>query len=340
MKIALYLGGTSMERDVSLISGKFIGEALKDLGHQVLYIDPATSVDQISTQIDNNFDIDISPPSLDEIQEFNHQHLLDLLREREVSSADFHFIGLHGGIGENGLLQGLFEHLGFKYNGPNASASSVAMNKHLTKQIMVAQGIPTPEWLIVNRRQWEETPAKVRATIEEKFTPSIVVKPNSQGSTIGLTILQTLDGLDTAVEKAFECDSTVMVEQFIPGREITASILGSEALPLIEIKPKHGIYDYQCKYAEGMSQYDVPAQLEEAKTKTIQNFALRLFQSIGASGYSRVDFRLSPALEPLCLEINTLPGMTKTSLVPKAANAAGISFGKLLNHIIQHGQRV
>ncbi|MBS1271885.1 MAG: D-alanine--D-alanine ligase B [Candidatus Marinimicrobia bacterium] len=338
MKIAVYRGGTSMERDVSLISGRYIGEALKGMRHEVLYIDPAFPPKQIKQQVDNNYDIDLEPPSLEEIKELNHRNIFELLLDETVESCDFHFIGLHGGIGENGLLQGMMEHLGYKYNGPNASASSLAMDKHLTKQIMVAQGIPTAEWLIVTQSQWKNNPARVRATIQEKFTPKIVVKPNSQGSTIGLTILGNLENLENALKKAFEYDEKVMVETFIPGREITASILGNEALPLIEIKPQHGVYDYECKYSEGMSQYEVPAQLDEKMTKEIQNHAIRLYHSIGAGGYSRVDFRLSEVDEPLCLEVNTLPGMTKTSLVPKAAKAAGFSGEKLLEKIIEFGQ--
>ncbi|MCF7803262.1 MAG: D-alanine--D-alanine ligase [Candidatus Marinimicrobia bacterium] len=339
MKIAVYRGGTSMERDVSLNSAKFIGDTLAQMEHEVLYVDPAFSPEQFNEKSAVDYSIEGEPPSLDEIRELNHRHIFQLLLHEKVAAADFHFIGLHGGIGENGLLQGMFEHLGYQYNGPNASASAVAMDKHLTKQIMVAQGIPTAEWLMVSQSRWKENSSKVRAIIEEKFTPGIVVKPNSQGSTIGLTILHSLAGLAEALEKAFEYEDQVMVEQYIPGREITASVLGKEALPLVEIKPKHDIYDYECKYGEGMSSYEVPADLKDPETEEIQQYALRLFNSIGASGYSRVDFRLSTGGEPLCLEINTLPGMTGTSLVPKAAKAAGLTNKELLLRIIDYGQK-
>ena len=338
MKIALYLGGTSAERDVSLQSGKFIGKALVELGHEVLYVDPALSPERNTMQIQADESITDAPPSLAELEEMNHSHIFQLLLEPEIASCDFHFIGLHGGIGENGILQGMFEHLGYKFNGPGYSASALAMDKHLSKQLMVAQEIPTPEWMLVTAEVWANSPEKVRAHVDEKFTPPVVVKPNSQGSTIGLTIVNDLKKLPEALDTSFQYDNRTLVEQFIPGRELTVAILNNQAMPVIEIKPKRDLYDYKSKYTSGMSEYEVPAHIKDGIRDKLHNYSMRIFTAIGAHGYSRVDYRMSDGGEPFCLEVNTLPGMTNTSLVPKAAKAAGIEFGELLSRIIEAGR--
>ncbi len=338
MTIALYIGGTSAERAVSVSSGKYIGKALEQLGYSVLYIDPALPPENIDTPLQNDVSIEEAPPETATMANWDHTNIFRILLDARVAACDFHFIGLHGGIGENGILQGMFEHLGYRFNGPGYSASAVAMNKHLSKQIMVAQAIPTPEWLFLEQPDWQAAPHQVRAYVEEKFTPPVVIKPNSQGSTIGLTILSELDDIGSALEKAFTYDHQVIVEQYIPGNEMTAAVLGEEALPLIRIKPKSGLYDYRSKYSEGQTEYEVPAQVSNEITGRLQQYALRFFQSIGATGYSRVDFRLTEAGDAFCLELNTLPGMTATSLVPKAATAAGISFEALLERIVELGR--
>lgn len=335
MKIALYLGGTSTEREVSLISGRNIGIALREAGHEVLFVDPALPPEQIvinPNQLSNSGKHPSANVTLD------HTQIFQLLLDERIAGCDFHFIGLHGGIGENGVLQGMMEHLGYQFNGPGYSASAVAMDKHLSKEIMVAQAVPTPEWLIVSQGLWTASPEEVRLTVKDRFHLPVVIKPNAQGSTIGLTIIQQLDELDDALDRAFTFDRHVLAEQYVPGSEITAAILGDKPLPLIRIKPKSGLYDYESKYSAGKTNYEVPAKLGGPLTEQIQMYALRLFRSIGARGYSRVDFRLTEGGEPLCLEINTLPGMTATSLVPKAAAAAGMSFGQLLERLIELGQ--
>lgn len=338
MKIALYLGGTSTERDVSVISGRNIGTALQEAGHEVLYVDPALPPENIGTDPDQQGLIGEQPPGDREVAQLDHTQIFRLLLDERIAVCDFHFIGLHGGIGENGILQGMMEHLGYRFNGPGYSASAVAMDKHLSKEIMVAQAVPTPEWLVVTRSRWAADPDEVRLVVEKKFNLPVVIKPNAQGSTIGLSIIRETHELHDALDQAFRYDHRVLVEQYVPGSEITAAILDEEPLPLIRIQPKSGLYDYESKYSEGRTEYEVPASLQDALTDQIQMYALRLFRSIGARGYSRVDFRLTEEGEALCLEINTLPGMTTTSLVPKAAGAAGISFTGLLERIIQLGR--
>lgn len=338
MKIAVYLGGTSMERDVSLTSGKNIGEALASLGHDILYVDPAFPPEYITSSLDGNIDVDVEPPTLEEVRELHHEHIFRLLLDERIATCDFHFIGLHGGIGENGLLQGMFEHLGYHFNGPGFSASAVAMDKHLSKQVMIAQKIPTPTWTMIRQNRWKKESEKILAAIQSKYALPVVIKPNSQGSTIGLTVLQAFDELQQAIEKAFRYDDRILIEEYIAGREITAAILNGTPLPLVEIKPKHGIYDYECKYKKGMSEYEAPAQILDSLREKIQSHAFTLYQSIEAKGYSRIDFRLSGEGLPYCLEMNTLPGMTATSLVPMAARAYGMEFGELLEAIIEYGR--
>ncbi len=338
MRIAVYLGGTSMERDVSLTSGKNIGEALAALGHEILYVDPAFPPEQITASLHKNIDVDVEPPTLEELRELHHEHIFRLLLDARIAACDFHFIGLHGGIGENGLLQGMFEHLGYHFNGPGFTASAVAMDKHLSKQVMIAQKIPTPTWTMIRLERWRKEKSAVLEQIQKQYQTPLVIKPNSQGSTIGLTVLKSLENLQSAVDKAFNYDDRILVEEYIAGREITAAILNGTPLPLVEIKPKHGIYDYECKYKKGMSEYETPAKVPEELRNRIQAHTFSLYRSVEAKGYSRVDFRVSDDGKPYCLEMNTLPGMTSTSLVPMAAKAYGLEFGELLEAIIQYGR--
>lgn len=338
MKIAVYLGGTSMERDVSLISGKNIGEALASLGHEIVYVDPALSPEYITSSLNEGIHVDAEPPTLEELSELRHEHIFRLLLDAEVASCEFHFIGLHGGIGENGLLQGMFEHLDYAFNGPGFSASAVAMDKHLSKQVMISQKILTPGWEMIRRHRWDQQQGEVTESVVQQYDVPLIVKPNSQGSTIGLTVLRNFDDLQDAIDKAFRFDDRVLIEEFIPGREITAAILDQEALPLVEIKPKHGIFDYECKYSKGMTEYITPADLDPVLTEQIKLQASRLYDSLDAKGYSRIDFRVDEDDNAYCLEMNTLPGMTETSLVPMAARANGIEFAELLDKIIEYGR--
>jgi len=339
MRIAVYYGGTSMERDVSLISGKMIGEELKTAGHDVIFVDPAFPVEQVRHQVNNNLEIEHEPPSLEEIGELDHSNIFRILLDKTIAGCDFHFIGLHGGIGENGLLQGMMEHLGYRFNGSGYSASALAMDKHLTKQIMHAQAISTPDWIELNATEYTGNQNDILEMIADRFQLPCVIKPNSQGSTIGLSIVENVEGIREAVSTAFQFDEHILVEQFIPGREITATVLGEDACPLVEIKPTHQYYDYECKYTSGMTEYETPAQLPDLVGQRIRHSAVNLFKGIGCSGYARVDFRVNADGEAFCLEINTLPGMTKTSLVPKSAAAAGISFPALLDKIITLGMQ-
>ena len=241
---------------------------------------------------------------------------------------DLVFNALHGGKGENGIVQGMLDAAEIPYTGSGRLASTLAMEKDISKQFFEEANLPVPKGLVIDGQQTS------RQNIEQLQYP-IVIKPNDQGSTIGLHIVEHLDQLDAAILDSLRYSNKVIVEEFIPGREITVTILNDRALPIVEIMPEHALYDYECKYKDGMSRYQVPAEIDVALTSQIQDMAIQAHKVLGCSGYSRVDFRLTKDELPFILEVNTLPGMTGTSLTPKAAKAAGINFNDLVESIIE-----
>jgi len=245
---------------------------------------------------------------------------------RALPTADVLFLALHGGQGEDGTLQALLDLTGVPYTGSGHLASALAMDKDLSKHLFRAAGVPTADWLMA-----PATSEQVEATLGFP----VIVKPSKQGSTVGLSIVRTRAELQPAIDEAFVHDDEVMIEQFIAGRELTVGVLGDETLPVGEIIPKHEIYDYECKYTPGMAVEEFPARLTDDETKTVQNLARKAFDALKLRGYARIDFRMSPDGTFYCLEANTLPGMTQTSLIPQAAAAAGISFPELCDRIVQ-----
>jgi D-alanine-D-alanine ligase len=241
---------------------------------------------------------------------------------------DVAFLALHGGSGEDGTIQALLDLAGVPYTGSGHLASALAMDKDLSKHLMRAQGVRTADWLM-SQRAAHPTPAEV----ERALGWPVIVKPSKQGSTVGLSIVKQPAELDAAITEAFEHDDEVMIERFIAGRELSAPILGGEALPVGEIIPKHEIYDYECKYTPGMAEEIFPAPLSPAETAEVQRQAQLAFASLKLSGCARIDFRMTASGEFYCLEANTLPGMTATSLVPQGAAAAGIAFPDLCERI-------
>jgi len=233
---------------------------------------------------------------------------------------------LHGGKGENGVIQGLLDSLNLPYNGSGVLASSIGMEKSLTKQLARSYGIQTPDWKVF--RDMNES----KKYIPDEFP--VVVKPSADGSTVGLSFVRDQAEIAKAVELAAKYDGDIMIENYIKGRELTVTIIGQQVFPIIEIIPKHKFYDYECKYQKGMSEYICPAELSKELTGKIQNSALDIFNILHCSGYARADFILDKNNNPWFLEINTLPGMTATSLVPKSAISAGISFNDLIQMII------
>ncbi len=235
---------------------------------------------------------------------------------------------LHGGYGENGQLQASLDLAKIPYTGSGALSSALGMDKFMSKIIFMHHEVPVAPYLLVKTRD------QLNIREVEAFGLPLVVKPNDQGSTVGLTIVKEKSKLDEAIDLGFKYSPSVLIERYIAGSELTVSILGEEPLPIIHIIPESGFYDYESKYQGGKTNYEVPAKLSQELTANVQQSALRSYQALGCSGYARVDFRLQEDGQFFCLEVNTLPGMTATSLVPKAAKAAGINFNELLERII------
>ena len=293
MKIGVLLGGNSAEREVSLSSGKAISAACKELGHDVIDLDP-------------QFDMKLLVP--------------DLL------TVDLVFNGLHGGDGENGVIPGFLQSLGVKYTGSTTEASAICMDKRISKALVHRKDLLTPNWVSLDNN--DPLPS-----VGDMVFP-VVIKPNDQGSTIGLTVVKDESELDVAIELARQFANVVLIEEFIVGKEITVTVIGDKAYPIVEIVPSHDLYDYECKYNKGMTEYFCPANIDKDLTKAIQESALKIHKLLGCRHYSRVDFRLDKNGRAWFLELNTLPGMTETSLVPKAAKASGLSFPELIQTII------
>ena len=325
LRIAVLMGGTSAERDVSLASGIRITEALRKCGHEVVAVD---TVSGLLTAADEQRllaggVVKTVPPDTKALVRMNAAMQGTL---RALPTADVLFLALHGGQGEDGTLQALLDLTGVPYTGSGHLASALAMDKDLSKHLFRAAGVPTADWLMA-----PATPEQVEATLGFP----VIVKPSKQGSTVGLNIVRTSVELQPAIDEAFVHDDEVMIEQFIAGRELTVGVLGDETLPVGEIIPKHEIYDYECKYTPGMAVEEFPARLTDDETKTVQSLARKAFVALKLRGYARIDFRMSPDGTFYCLEANTLPGMTGLSLVPQAAMAAGMSFEALCERIVQ-----
>lgn len=241
---------------------------------------------------------------------------------------DAAFIALHGRHGEDGTIQGLLEILGIPYTGSGLLPSAICIDKDLTKRLVLALEIRTPPWKMVLKKD--------AGTIREPpLRLPVIVKPNQEGSTIGLSIVKREMDLRSALEQAFVHDEKVLVEEFISGTEVTVGILEGKALPVLEIVPKSGFYDYEAKYTKGMTEYIVPARIPEKGQKKLAEASERIFAFLNLSGFARMDFIVDPRGDDYFLEVNTIPGMTETSLIPKAAAAVGISFEELCERILE-----
>jgi D-alanine-D-alanine ligase len=324
LNVALLLGGTSPEKEVSKSSAASIYSALKNLGYKTVLINPAYGINQPKDE--NEFF------NKEDDKNISNRNYVETINSKLFNNIDLAFIALHGKYGEDGTIQSLLELRGINYTGSKILASSISIDKEMSKILFRHYNINTPEWLTIGKNNFEED--AVKENIAEKLGFPCVIKPNDQGSTVGLTICKSEKEVPAAVKFALQFSDKAIVEKYIPGREVTVAILEDKALPVLEIKPKHGIYDYECKYTAGMSEYIVPAEIPPKIAQQLQSQALLAHTSLGCEVYSRVDFRLNEKLETYCLEVNTLPGMTSTSLVPKMAKAAGISFEQLIKKII------
>lgn len=317
MLITVMLGGDSAEREVSLSSGKRVAAALRERGHTVVEADPSPDPFAVLAA---------------------------------ARATDVVWLALHGGAGEDGTIQALLDLAGIPYTGSGHLASALAMDKDLSKHLFRAAGVPTADWWMVraddrtgnegahdgaqddaSASDWKSADYAARA-VKALGTP-IVVKPSKQGSTVGLSLVKAPQELAAAITEAFKYDDEVMLEAYVPGRELTVSVLGDGPLPVGEIIPQNEIYDYECKYVAGMAEEIFPAPIPDAVRDEVQRLTMLAYRALKLRGCARIDFRLRPDGGLYCLEANTLPGMTATSLVPQAAQAAGIDFPALCERI-------
>jgi D-alanine-D-alanine ligase len=326
LRVAVLLGGTSEERRVSLASGRAVVEALRSRGHSVVAVDPAFGA--IPGDEEDHYlggAVGPAPPDLEALRKMGLSALGTALADLPaVRDADVAFIALHGGDGENGRVQAVLDMGGVPYTGSGFLGCSLAFDKRLSKELLVQAGVPTPDWA---RRG--EAPG---STLGRMGLP-LVVKPSCGGSTVGLTIVRRAEELGAAIGLAGRYDDDVLCETFVPGRELTVALLDGEPLPAVEIFPGHEIYDYESKYTPGLSRYETPADLDSDEQDRLAELAVRSWHALRQESFSRIDFRQDESGEFWCLEANSVPGLTATSLVPKAAEAAGIRFPELCERI-------
>ena len=326
MRITVLTGGTSSERDVAIASAVQVVKALRSRGHAVAVVDTARGyITEAEEPNVLSATVAREPPAIEDLSALERGLLLSGLAGLPVvRDAEVIFLALHGGRGEDGTLQAVLDVVGVPYTGSGALGSGLAMDKDVAKRLFRFAGIPTADWMMA--------PVDA-ATAGERLGWPVVVKPSKQGSTVGLSVVKSPVEFEAAVDLAALYDDEVMVEAFIPGRELTVGILAEQPLAVGEIIPRHEIFDYECKYTPGMSQEIFPADLSDEVRRECGRLGLLAHRVLKLGGYSRVDFRLTPAGELVCLEVNTLPGMTSTSLMPQSAAAVGISFPELCERI-------
>ena len=338
MRIVVLAGGLSTERDVSISSGILVASALREKGHEVVLLDVFTGYEQNICDIDALFkqnysftdkaNVGETVSDLGEVREnrlnksarFIGTNVIEICTE-----ADITFLALHGGEGENGQIQATLDLLGIKYTGTGYLGSALAMNKGLTKSVFVQNKINTPA-------------GEIFKSVEDAKSWSIfpcVVKPCSGGSSVGIAKAENEEEFIAAVKDAFRYENEIVVEQFVKGREFSVGILGGKALPPIEIIPKSGFYDYAAKYQAGATDEICPADIDEQTDKKLRESAVAAYNSLHLDSYARVDFLVDENGEPFCLEANTLPGMTPTSLLPQEAAVEGLNYADLCEKIIE-----
>jgi D-alanine-D-alanine ligase len=333
MNVWVIMGGMSAEREVSLASGRAVAAALREGGHRVFgyelrdgaFLPECSSPEALAS---------VPAPGPRESWAETLLATARALRER----AEVAFLALHGDEGEDGTVQALLDAVRFPYTGSGPAACAISMDKALTKRVMESLGIDTPAWTLVEApAPGAPVPPIAGLAATPVGGPPLVVKPVAEGSSVGISIVRRPEEWDAALRQAAEAPGRqkgnrgqLLVESYVDGLELTVGVLQGRVLPVLEIKPKTGFYDYRRKYTAGESVYEVPAKIPEDLGRIAQHNALKLFMAIGCRGVARVDFRLPPGGEPSCLELNAIPGLTSTSLVPKAADVVGIGFVRLL----------
>ena len=360
MKVVVLAGGISTERDVSFSSGSQIYKALKIKGHKAIILDVYLGLEgdtegifdwdkdwaaQYSAIKEVNPDISaIKALRPDGDKNFFGPNVMKLCHE-----ADAVFMALHGVGGEDGKVQACFELMGIPYTGTDFTSAAMAMDKAVTKDLFTAWGIRTPKGMVIYRNEDNPEEAKIAAAegrgiagkyfaengSEADITYPCIVKATNGGSSVGVTIANSRDEFDAACDEAFKYDCKAIVEDYIKGREFSVGVIDGKALPVIEIAPKQGFYDYKNKYQAGSTVETCPAELPAEKSEEMQHMAERAFKALRYRSYARMDFMMNDSGEIFCLECNTLPGMTPTSLLPQEAAAIGVSFDELCERILQ-----
>ena len=333
MKIAVLCGGLSNERDVSLSSGRGIAAALRGIGHRVALLDlflgwteDFAAVEDVFTAEDDGhaFSVAEVAPDLEAVRAMRPgQGLIGPNTLDICKAADIVFLALHGEEGENGKLQAYFDINGVRYTGSGCLGSALAMDKSVSKTLLRAAGVPVAEGVTVRRGEKAPVPAF-----------PCVVKPCSGGSSLGTTIVRGPEEYGAALDLAFKYEDSVLVERFIAGRELTVGVLDGRAMPVTEIIPKSGFYDYKNKYQPGMSDEPCPAPITAEQTAAIQRLAEKVYETLRLQAYGRVDFIMGEDGVFYCLEANTLPGMTPTSLIPRMGLAMGMDYGALCQALV------
>ena len=336
MKVAVLAGGISTERDVSLMSGKMIYQAVKRLGHQAVLLDVYLGMERDDVEHIFESDEDFSK-DIGDIREINPD--ISAVKAKRTDGgksyigpnvlkicqmADVVFLGLHGEDGENGKVQAAFDLLGIRYTGTDYVSSALSMDKSLAKELFYQNNIPTPAGTVVRKGE----------CTKHNVPYPCVVKVCTGGSSIGVSIVHSEEEYEAALKEVFRFGDEVIVEQFIEGRELTCCVMQGEALPIVEIVPKVGFYDYKNKYQAGSTVELCPAPISEEETRKVQQIAKDVFKALRLKKYARMDFMLDAQGNAYCLEANTLPGMTPTSLIPQEAAAAGIGYDQLCQKII------
>ena len=347
MKIVVLAGGLSTERDVSFKTGEMVTKALRENGHQVILLDVFMGYSDKEEDLTGIFDraeavsvkvaaIPETAPDLEKVKaqrkdqsdNFFGPNVIELCR-----MADIVFMALHGENGENGKIQAAFDLFGIRYTGTGYLGSALAMNKGMAKQLFLENGIPTPRGTSLKRG---EDAAKIE-TCGIHFP--CVVKPCSGGSSIGVSIVHDKAEYEQALKEAFRWENELVIEEYVKGREFSVGVIDFQALPIIEIAPVEGFYDYKNKYKAGSTLETCPAELSEQITKEMQGYAEKVAEVLGLNTYSRTDFLLDAEDHIFCLEANTLPGMTPTSLLPQEAKVTGVDFNQLCEKLIESSMR-
>lgn len=341
MKVVVLAGGISTERDVSLSSGAKIYKALKRNGHQAVLLD--VYLGYADEDADNIFDkeedwakelggIAEKNPDIEQVKAMRPDGDKNFFGPNVIficQAADVVFMALHGENGENGKIQACFDLMGIRYTGTDYVSSAICMDKGLTKDIFACYGIPTPQGIRLKKGEKQE----------KTVTFPCIVKACCGGSSVGVSIAWKEEEYESALQEAFQYDDEVVIEQYIKGREFSVGVMDGKALPVIEIAPLVGFYDYKNKYQAGSAVETCPAEISEEKTKEMQGYAEKAFVALRLKNYARMDFMMSEQGEIYCLEANTLPGMTPTSLLPQEAAAVGINYEQLCEKIMEAALR-